>query len=408
MKVVFKFSMVTLLVILLLNPAWAQYESGGSGSQGGTSGPQGGTTGSEDMSGSRSGTGIESGTTGSQQGTTGTQSGTTGSQQGTTGTQQRQGMSGQRSQSQMGQISGTSQILSTNELMNSDVKGSDGETIGTAQEFIDDNTQGSVKYVIISADELHPVPWSAIQVSQASQSDTGQRSGESSSPGATGGTGTSGRGGMGSMWGGQKKHTLSMNITKDQLKNAPTIDSVDVEELSDSSLQQKVDSFYSQYSTGQTGTQAMGDISRQRGMTTSANLFKASDTIGLDVKNMQDESIGKIKDLAIDGQKGNFAFGLVSYGGVLGVGESVAAVPWTSISVDTQNQTASLDASKDKLDSVALEGGDINKLSDRQFTSRVYEVFGAQPYGGIYGYEPEDSNRKDMNQPGKNKDKSNE
>lgn len=405
MKVVFKFSIVTLMLLLMVNCALAQY--GGSGAQSGSPGSESGTSGSQDMSGSRSGTGTESGTTGSQQGTTGTESGTTGSQQGTTGTQ---GMSGQQSQSRMGEISGTSQIISTNELMNCDVKGSDGEKLGTAQEFIGDNTQGSVKYVILSADELHPVPWSAIQVSQASQSGTSERSGATSGPGATGGMGTSdtstsGRGGMSSMWRGQKKHTLSMNITKDQLKNAPTVDSIDVQKLSDSSLQQKIDSFYSQYSAGRMGTQAMGDanMSQRRGMTTSANLFKASDTIGLDVKNMQDESIGKIKDLALDSQKGNFAFGLISYGGVLGVGESVAAVPWTSISVDTQNQTASLDASKDKLDSVALEGGDINKLSDRQFTSRVYEVFGAQPYGGIYGYEPEDSNRKDMNQPGKNK-----
>ncbi|HBG27051.1 MAG: hypothetical protein A2Y10_01590 [Planctomycetes bacterium GWF2_41_51] len=384
MKVVCRVSFVVLLMVLMLNSAWAQYESGGSGSQSGSSGSQ-------------------SGTSGSQGGTTGTQGTMSGSQ---------------RSQGQMSQISGTSQILSTNECLGSDIKGSDGETLGTAKEFIGDSSQGSVKYVVLSADELHPVPWSAIQVSQ-----------KTSETGATG-TGMmrgdanqSGRGGMSSRWGAQKESTLSINITKDQLKNAPTIDSVDIEQLSDSSLQQRVDSFYSQYSTGMGagrsgmgtmgGTQAMGDanMSQRRGMSMTANLFKASDTIGLDVKNMQDETIGEIKDLALDAQKGNFAFGLISYGGVLGVGETVAAVPWTSINVDTQNQTASLDASKDKLDSVALEGGDINKLSDRQFSSRVYQVFGAQPYGGIYGYEPEtkDSNSKDMNDPNmKNKNKSSE
>jgi hypothetical protein len=129
----------------------------------------------------------------------------------------------------------------------------------------------------------------------------------------------------------------------------------------------------------------------QKGMTesqSSTNLFKASDAIGMKVKDTADQTTGKIKDVVIDSARGDLAFGLVSFSAEEGIGGKIAAVPWRSLSIRNENNVATLDATKDKLEMAVLEKGDISKLSDRQFANRIYTEFGEQPYWGVYGYEP--------------------
>lgn len=304
------------------------------------------------------------------------------------------------SRPQTSQTSGKGQILSTDELLGSDVKDRNGETLGSVKECIGDSSQSNVKYIVLEADKLHPVPWSACEVkTHKSSMDTNDVNDQNKTR---------------MSWGMSRKESkLVLNISKDQLQNAPSVDSLDIEKFSDSSLQQKVDSFYSQHTLGasrigrssspesagtsrigQSGSLSRGtnddaNMTQSRGMTAgAANLFKASEIIGIDVSNMQDETMGEIKDLVIDSTKGNFAYGLVSFGGVLGVGEKVAAVPWSVINIDTQQKTAKLDATTDKLQMAVLEGGDISKLSQKQFASRIFETFGTEPYWTVYGYEP--------------------
>ena len=58
---------------------------------------------------------------------------------------------------------------------------------------------------------------------------------------------------------------------------------------------------------------------------------KASSFIGMNVKNMQNENLGKVHDLVFDPQKGKISYAVLSIGGVLGVGDKLIAVPVTSL-----------------------------------------------------------------------------
>ena len=58
---------------------------------------------------------------------------------------------------------------------------------------------------------------------------------------------------------------------------------------------------------------------------------KASSFIGMGVKNMQNENLGKVHDLVFDPQKGRISYAVLSIGGVLGVGDKLIAVPVTSL-----------------------------------------------------------------------------
>jgi sporulation protein YlmC with PRC-barrel domain len=58
------------------------------------------------------------------------------------------------------------------------------------------------------------------------------------------------------------------------------------------------------------------------------SVFTAGEIIGAKVTNDQGEDLGKIDDVAIYGN-GQVAYAVLSYGGVLGVGDKLFAIPWS-------------------------------------------------------------------------------
>ncbi len=80
-----------------------------------------------------------------------------------------------------------------------------------------------------------------------------------------------------------------------------------------------------------------------------ANSYKSSSLQDLDVNDMQGETIGKIDDVLIDSE-GNVSHVVVSEeGGLLGGGGQNYVIPWDQLQIDDQQQTASIDVSKDQL-----------------------------------------------------------
>jgi len=64
----------------------------------------------------------------------------------------------------------------------------------------------------------------------------------------------------------------------------------------------------------------------------SAHGWKASDLIGAAIYTNKDEEKGKIKDLMI-GPDGKIAYAAVSFGGFLGIGDKLFAVPMDAIHI---------------------------------------------------------------------------
>src|ERR1035438_6842186 len=54
---------------------------------------------------------------------------------------------------------------------------------------------------------------------------------------------------------------------------------------------------------------------------------KASDLIGMEVKNNQNEKLGKVNDLALDVESGRIVYVILSTGGFIGIGDTLHAVP---------------------------------------------------------------------------------
>ena len=79
-------------------------------------------------------------------------------------------------------------------------------------------------------------------------------------------------------------------------------------------------------------------------------LMGADTLIGNDVYNRAEEDLGDIKEIMLDMESGKIVYAVLSYGGVLGIGEKLFAVPWGALTLDTENKRFILNVEKDKLE----------------------------------------------------------
>jgi sporulation protein YlmC with PRC-barrel domain len=64
--------------------------------------------------------------------------------------------------------------------------------------------------------------------------------------------------------------------------------------------------------------------------------WRASQVMGVDVKNASDETIGEVKDLVLDMREGEILAVVISSGGFLGIADTLSAVPVSVLRYDTE------------------------------------------------------------------------
>jgi len=79
------------------------------------------------------------------------------------------------------------------------------------------------------------------------------------------------------------------------------------------------------------------------------DLATASDLIGKEVRNSQDESLGKVSDLIVSLDSGRVPYAIIAHGGALGVGRSKTAVPLSDLQCSSDRKTVMLSATKEEL-----------------------------------------------------------
>jgi hyperosmotically inducible periplasmic protein len=115
---------------------------------------------------------------------------------------------------------------------------------------------------------------------------------------------------------------------------------------------------------------------------------KASDIIGMTVKNYQHEKLGNVENLAVDVESGRIVQVIISSGGLIGMGETLTPVPPGALHHDVGQKILNLDASMEKFN--AAPKCDTAKWDEDTQSNRVSEVYGyygQQPYFAHDGYE---------------------
>jgi sporulation protein YlmC with PRC-barrel domain len=162
-------------------------------------------------------------------------------------------------------------------------------------------------------------------------------------------------------------YKLFLTVSDEHLKGAPGFDDKNWPKPNDAKFRTDVDTYYSgkgvrthmnQMPDKMEGAGDGGVIDRnaekmaKTAPTDSKGLMwsrRASKVIGADVHNKANEDVGKITDLVADTSTGKISYAVLSYGGVMGIGDKLFAVPMASLATKADDDKFVIDVTKDHL-----------------------------------------------------------
>ncbi len=106
----------------------------------------------------------------------------------------------------------------------------------------------------------------------------------------------------------------------------------------------------------------------------------ASTIMQFQVENSAGEKLGTIKDVIIDLSTGCASYGVLSFGGFLGLGDKLFAIPWSKLIPSEKDKTFILDVPKEKLEQKrGFDKSNWPDFSDPQWRTETYRYYGAKP-----------------------------
>jgi sporulation protein YlmC with PRC-barrel domain len=108
---------------------------------------------------------------------------------------------------------------------------------------------------------------------------------------------------------------------------------------------------------------------------------KASSIIGTDVVSAKHEDLGDIKEVVSDPHTGRVAYAVVSFGGILGMGEKLFAIPFSAFDYDVAKNEYVLDISQEQLKvAPGFDPDHWPSMSDEKWNRDVYKYYKRSPY----------------------------
>lgn len=106
-------------------------------------------------------------------------------------------------------------------------------------------------------------------------------------------------------------------------------------------------------------------------------LMGASTLIGDRVRDKKDEELGEIKEIMLDMRTGEVSYAVLSYGGFLGMGDKLFAVPWDALTLDAKNEGFTLDVDKKRLqDAPGFDKSKWPDMSDPSWAKQIHTYYG--------------------------------
>jgi sporulation protein YlmC with PRC-barrel domain len=115
--------------------------------------------------------------------------------------------------------------------------------------------------------------------------------------------------------------------------------------------------------------------------TEQPQVLSASSIIGDDVQNAQGEKLGNIKELMLDLDTGHVAYAVLSFGGFLGMGDKLFAVPFQALKLNPERENFTLDVPKERLEQApGFDKDNWPSAGDRVWGQEIHTYYGYEPY----------------------------
>jgi sporulation protein YlmC with PRC-barrel domain len=234
-------------------------------------------------------------------------------------------------------------------IMNAKVVSPQGETLGRVHDIVLTPDLNGISYVVVSrggiigiGSTLHAIPWSAI------------------SPGLN-------------------AETYAASVTLEQFKQSRG--------FSPANWPNSAESLWPTASVDR-GGEAFTYNARPAAYSGDVQTRRFSRIKGSNVNGPDGDKVGDIRDLVIAADSGQIAYTVVSYGGILGLGERFSAIPQNAITLEPALDMARVNVNKATLHANSFPTNHWPDLSSPSYSQQLARAYGVEPSGVVLGYVP--------------------
>lgn len=106
-------------------------------------------------------------------------------------------------------------------------------------------------------------------------------------------------------------------------------------------------------------------------------VLSASSLKGTKVVNAAGEDLGSLHEIMLDTDTGETAYAVLTFGGFLGMGDKLFAVPWQALSVDTANERIKMDVPRETLENApGFDKNDWPMTPDETWYANLHRHYG--------------------------------
>ncbi len=119
----------------------------------------------------------------------------------------------------------------------------------------------------------------------------------------------------------------------------------------------------------------------RRGDGPGPDVMDADTLIGDSVVNDSGDDLGKIEAIMLDVAAGRIAYAVLSFGGFLGMGDKLFAIPWSALTLDAEQRRFVLSVARERLENAP--GFDKDRwpaMADPTWATDVHTYYNARPY----------------------------
>jgi sporulation protein YlmC with PRC-barrel domain len=231
----------------------------------------------------------------------------------------------------------TSALIASDRVEGTAVYDAHGKRIGKVERLVIDRAGGRVDYAVLSfggflgiGADHYPIPWPMLDYDE-------------------------------------KLGGYRVDITEEQLKNAPKIEQGESWEQANRNRDEEVHAYWEQSAPVQ---------ERQ-----TSSLITSDRVEGMPVYDARGKRIGKVERLMIDKLTGRIAYAILSFGGFLGIGADQYPIPWSMLTYNEKPDGFQLDVTEEQLKNAPkIEQGENWEQANRDRNQDVYDYWEVRYY----------------------------
>ena|GEM_PF-919267 len=248
------------------------------------------------------------------------------------------------------------------QLMGMNIYNSQGKSVAEINDIVLDASSGKVKYAAVTyggflgvGNKMFAVPFQAFKVQQNKED--------------------------------RDEYLLVLNVTEKQLEGAKGFDEEHWPSFADSKFTHELDHRYKVKRKAEKRDLSRSKAGELDDKTTGTNV-RFSQMSGMNIYNPQGKSVGEIKDIVLDASSGKIKYAAVTYGGFLGVGNKMFAVPFQAFKVqqnkeDRDEYLLVLNVTEKELDGAnGFDEEHWPNFADRKFNQELNKRYGVEIKAG--------------------------